>query len=334
MDTCESKSERFACMVQVPQIGSTKVPATVTVAIGVDRLVKFFGMAGGLVAEYAFARKEHPVAGVAGGHHAVAHIDSALDELEQIPWRSHSHHVAGVVLRQNVGAEVGDFVHGFSRFAHGKAAHGVSVGAKFGNAFNRLLAQVLVHAALDDSKKLLVVTVNRRVFLEPLHGLGGPLECEFKAMFGFLGGARERSAFVERHDDVGADFALGVHHACGAKKVLRSVENAPKFNAFGGDFAKVLEAPYLESTAVRKNGTIPAHEFVNAACFRDAGRGGAQIQVVGVGENDFCLDVLQLGGSDRLDGRFGAYRHKDGGCHVAVIGVDDAQASLGFFRCF
>ena len=72
---------------------------------------------------------------------------------------------------------------------------------------------------------------------------------------------------------------------------------------------------------------------MDAARLRDAGCGGAQVQVVGVGEDDFCLDVLQLGGGYRLDGGFGAYRHKNRRGYVAVVGVYHAQTGLGFLGC-
>ena len=77
-----------------------------------------------------------------------------------------------------------------------------------------------MHAALDNPEELLVVTMDRRVFLEPLHCLGRPLEGELETVFCLFRGARKRSAFVQRHDDVGAYFALCVHDACWAKEVL------------------------------------------------------------------------------------------------------------------
>ena len=220
VDAGKRKTEGFAGMVQVAEVGAAKVAATVAVAIRIHRLVEFFGMAGGLVAQHAFAREQHAVAGVAGGHHTVAHVHAPLDELQEVPRRAHTHYVAGVVLGQNVGAEVCDLVHCLGGFAYGEASHGKTVGAELCNTLDSLLAQVLMHAALDNSEELLIVTVNGRVLLKPLHGLGGPFQGVIQAMLRFLGGTRVRSAFVERHDDVCADFALGVHDACGAEKVL------------------------------------------------------------------------------------------------------------------
>ncbi len=220
VDAREREPEGFSGVVQVAQVRAAEVPAAVAVAIRVHWLVEFFGMARRLVAQHAFAREQHAVAGVTGRHHAVAHVHAALYEFQQIPRRSHSHHVAGVVLRQNVGAKIRNLVHRLGGLAYGETSHRKSIGPEFRNAFNRLLAQVLVHAALDNPEELLVVPVDGRVLLEPLHGLCGPLEGVIQAVFRLLRRTREGCALVERHDDVGPYFALGVHDACGAKEVF------------------------------------------------------------------------------------------------------------------
>ena len=331
VDACERIAERFAGMVQVAQVGAAEVAAAVAIAIRIDWFVVFFGMAGGLVAEHAFAGEQHAVAGVARRHHAVEHIDTASNQFEQIPRRSDTHYVAWMVCRQVIRAEIGDFVHRLGRFAYREAAHGVAIGAEFRDAFDGLLAQVRVHAALDDSKELLIVTVDGRVFLEPFHRFVCPPECIAQAMFRLFDGTWVRRAFVERHDDVGADFTLGVHDACRAKEMLGTVENAPEFHAFGLNLAKVFQTPHLESATVRKHGAVPAHELVDAAGSRNLGRCRAQVQVVSIGENDFCFQVLELCWRYRLDGRFGPDRHKNWRMDIAVVGVDNAEAGLGLF---
>ena len=64
---------------------------------------------------------------------------------------------------------------------------------------------------------------------------------------------------------------------------------------------------------------------MDSARFCDSRGGGAQVQVVGVCKDNFGLDVLKLRWSDRFDGRFGAHRHKNRRCHVAVVGMDHAK---------
>ena len=190
-----------------------------------------------------------------------------------------------------------------------------------------------MHAALDNPEELLVVTMDGRVFLEPLHGLGRPFERVVQAVFRLFRRARVGRAFVERHDDVGADFPLGVHDACRAKEMLRTVQDAPEFYSLGGNLSQVLQAPHLESTAIRKHRAVPAHELVDPARLGDARGRGAQVQVVRIREDDFGLDILELCGRNRLDGRLGTHRHKDGRSHVAMVGMDHSQAGLGFLGC-
>ena len=329
VDARERVAERFAGVVQVAQVGTAEVAAAVAVAIRIDGLVVFFGVAGGLVAEHAFACEEHAVAGVARRHYAVEHIHASTNQFEQVPRSSDSHYVARVVFRQVVCAEVCNLVHGLGRFADGKSAHGVAIRAEFRDAFDRLFAQVRVHTALDNAKELLVVTVNRRMLLEPFHRFCRPTERVIQTVFCFFDRARVRSTFIERHDDVRADFALGVHYACRAKEVLGTIQNASEFYAFGLNLSKVFQTPHLESTAICKYRTVPAHELVDAASGCNLRRCRAQVQVVRICENDFCLDVVQLCGRHRLDGCFGAYRHKNRRMDIAVVGVEHAEAGLG-----
>ena len=191
-----------------------------------------------------------------------------------------------------------------------------------------------VHAALDNSKKMLVVTMNRRVFLEPIHRFGGPTERVVQAVFRFFDRARIRRAFVQSHDDIRADFALGVHYACRAKEMLGAVENASEFHSFRLDFAKIFQTPHLKSAAVREHRAVPTHELVDASRRSDFRRCRAQVQMVRVRENDFGLDVLELCWSHRLDGCFGAHRHENWRMDIAVIRVDYSEACLGLLGCF
>ena len=50
VNACKRKPEGFSGVMQVAQVRAAKVTAAVAVALRVDRLVEFFGMAGGLVA--------------------------------------------------------------------------------------------------------------------------------------------------------------------------------------------------------------------------------------------------------------------------------------------
>ena len=67
---------------------------------------------------------------------------------------------------------------------------------------------------------------------------------------------------------------------------------------------------------------------MDTARFSYAGRGGAQVQVVRVGQYYLRLDVLELCRRHGLHRSLGTHRHKDGGGHIAMVGVDHAEACL------
>ena len=109
-----------------------------------------------------------------------------------------------------------------------------------------------------------------------------------------LDSARVRRTFVEGHDDVGADFALGLHHGFGRELVAAAVQQALEFHAVFSNVAKILEAPDLESAAVGEHGAVPAHELLHATRFGNELGAWAQVQVVGVRENDLRLHFAQV----------------------------------------
>lgn len=324
VDACQGEAKAFAGVMQMTQVGAAEVTAAVAIAVRIHGLVVFFGVAGGLVTQNAFAGEQHAVSCVSGGHDAVAHVYTAADQFQQIPGGAHTHHIAGVVLGKVVGAEIGDFVHGFRGFAYGESAHGKSVGLQFSNTFDGLFTQVLMHTALHDSEELLLVTVDFRVGLKPVHGLFGPFQRKIQTVFRFLLRAGVGGTLVKGHDDVCADFALGLHNGFRAEKVLGTVQNASELHAFGLDLAQILQTPDLESTAIGQNRAVPAHKLVDAAGGCDLRGSGAQIQVVRICQDDFGLQVLQLGRGNGLDGGFCAYGHKNRRMDIAVVRMEHA----------
>ena len=126
-----------------------------------------------------------------------------------------------------------------------------------------------------------------------------------------LDSARVRRTFVEGHDDVGADFALGLHHGFGRELVSAAVQQALKFHAVFGDVAKILEAPDLESAAVGKHGAVPAHKLLHAARFGNELGAGAQVQVVRIREDNLRMHFVQIPRRKPLHARKGAHRHKN-----------------------
>ena len=104
--------------------------------------------------------------------------------------------------------------------------------------------------------------------------------------------ARVRRALIKGHDDVGADAALDVHRRLRAKQVLAAIDVAAERHALLGNLAAVRQAEHLITAAVRQNGAVPAHEFVQPAAGFEHIRARTQVQMVGIAQNDLRSDVL------------------------------------------
>ena len=114
----------------------------------------------------------------------------------------------------------------------------------------------------------------------PLHGL---------LRVGALTGIRR--AFVESHDNVGTEPMLNFHDLLRGEEVVRAVQVRLEAHAIGGDLVAVTEAEDLEAAAVGEDRLGPAHKGVESSQPVDELVTGAQVEVVGVAEDD-----LRLGG--------------------------------------
>ena len=92
--------------------------------------------------------------------------------------------------------------------------------------------------------------------------------------------------------------------------VDRPVEMALEGHAAVVDHAQVAERDDLEAAGVREDRAVPAHEAVEAAEIPDALVARAQVEVVGVGEDDRGAGGGDLVRVERLDGGIGAHGHE------------------------
>ena len=133
-----------------------------------------------------------------------------------------------------------------------------------------------------------------------------------------------RGALVEHHDDVGPQIFLDGDAAFRGEAVVGAVEVALEGNAVGVDGARIAQAEHLEAAAVGQDGAGPVHEPVQATQIADQFVARAQVEVVGVAEDEGCAQIGQVAGPQRLDGGLGADRGKNGGVDDAVGGVKTA----------
>ena len=138
-----------------------------------------------------------------------------------------------------------------------------------------------------------------------------------------------RRADVKRHGDIAAQRFLNRHAGFRTDEHLASVQMAAEMNALFLDFAQTCEREYLESAGIRQNRLVPAHELVQPASLADQLLTGADMQVVGIGEDNLRTDFVQLARGHALDRCLCADRHENRGLDVAVRRMNDASAGMG-----
>ena len=115
----------------------------------------------------------------------------------------------------------------------------------------------------------------------------------------------------------------------GVKKWLTAIEMGAEAHAFVSDFAELGEAVNLEAAGVSEHGARPADEAMQAAHAADGFVTGAQVEVIGVAENDLGAErfnhVLRYG----FDAAGRADRHEDRSFHHLVRQVHLRAAAAG-----
>ncbi len=89
------------------------------------------------------------------------------------------------------------------------------------------------------------------------------------------------------------------------------------------DLAHLGQGKDLEAAGIGQDGVGPVHKLMQAAHLCHQVRAGAQVEMIGVRQNQAGANFFQLGGGDCFDGGLGADRRKDGGRNIAVGGVKD-----------
>ncbi len=154
---------------------------------------------------------------------------------------------------------------------------------------------------------------------------GRPTQGQFHGAARHFRGSGVGGAFVEGHDDVGAQRPLYCHGFLGSQEHPAPVHRGAEFHPGFPDFAQRPQAEHLKPAGIREDGTGPAHEAVQAAMGADDIGARPQHQVKGIAEDDVGAGVPQLGGADALDGAIGAHRHERRGFHLAT-GEGEATA--------
>lgn len=116
--------------------------------------------------------------------------------------------------------------------------------------------------------------------------------------------------------------------------MLRTVDVAAEMRAFFGQFAVAAERKYLEAAAIGKDRALPAVELVQTAGFVDYIHARAQIQMVGIAENDLSLYIVAQFVEMYAFYRTGcADRHEYRCLDDAVVGFYKSGTGLAVITC-
>lgn len=117
--------------------------------------------------------------------------------------------------------------------------------------------------------------------------------------------------------------------------MLAAVDVGAELAAFFLELADAGEREDLEAAAVGEDRTVPAVELVQAACCPDDVKTWAQVEVIGVSEDNLCHDLLlEFLEVDALHASYGSYGHEDWGLDLSVVGGDDACTRIACFICY
>jgi hypothetical protein len=175
------------------------------------------------------------VAGVAGRHHAVEHVDTAAHPFHQILRLAHPHQVARLVGRNFRADMVKDAMHVLFGLTHGETADRVTVEADLKETVQRHIPQRFVDRTLDDAEQGVLVAQR----IELVAGALGPAQGHLHGLARFLVSGRVRGALVEDHHDVGTQIVLDLHGLLGVEEDLLAVDGMTEVHALFGDLADV-----------------------------------------------------------------------------------------------
>ena len=157
------------------------------------------------------ARKDAPVAAIARRHHAVEHVDTARDRLEQVVGGADAHQIARLVARQRRRDRLDHRQHHLLRLANREAANRVTGKANVNERARVFEPQSGIIAALHDAEQ----RPPPRRTLEGALATLRPGERQPHRALDRRAFCRQLQTFVELHHDVGAEQVLHLDGALG-----------------------------------------------------------------------------------------------------------------------
>ena len=131
--------------------------------------------------------------------------------------------------------------------------------------FHGLAAKIRIHAALNDRKQRLRISIQRICGIKMLHTSLQPLLCQSERFLCVLICGIARAALVKSHHNVGSDDTLRIHIVLRSEDMLRSVYVRTEYASVFSKFSDRAEGKHLESAAVGQDRTVPRLELMKSS---------------------------------------------------------------------
>src|SRR5688572_2696587 len=148
----EPRAENFVHLLKMVQIRAAEVTAGVASTRFIER-PQVVPVAGVPELDRAMAREDPAVARVAGGQHAIEHIDACGDRFDDILGRADTHQVTRFIGRKPRSDVREHALHVGLGLTDRQSADRIAVEAYRDEAGERAVAKTLVHSALDDPEQ-------------------------------------------------------------------------------------------------------------------------------------------------------------------------------------
>lgn len=111
--------------------------------------------------------------------------------------------------------------------------------------------------------------------------------------------------------------------------MFRAIQMRTEAHAFVRDFAERGKTEDLEAARIGEKGARPGHELVEPAQLANEFVAGAQIQMIGVGQEDFGAELLESVLREGLDGRRRSHGHEERRLHGTVRRMQHTATRAG-----
>ena len=328
MQGIEPEAEQLLADIEMPQIGPREGTAGVARAGRIQGAV-VLGIFLASDVDLAHRGIQGAVAGIAGGQDTVEHVYAKANARDNVQGRAHAHEISGLVPWQLTGRMGKQIIHFMLALANREAADGKAVKVQGTDFLHGAGTQILEKAALGDAEEK-IGGRSRRI---GLYGPPGPAACQGQTLFRIAIVCAIGYTFIQHHHDVRVQGPLDFQHLLRGEQMLRTVDVRAELHPFLPYLAQGTQAEDLEAAAVRQDGSVPGGKAVQAAMAGHQFVARAQIEMVGIAQDDGRTHCGQIVGRNGLDGTHRAHGHEDGCGNVAVCGMQNACPCLVILMC-